>query len=691
MVGNSIGMGAYSPTATDGPWVDVVCTPVEVTPTTGAATGTVTSATAGTTVTMFAISGSGAAVNATVTVTGAGWTANNFVGDLLVLTGGTGAGQTAMILSNTSTVITIEGTWPVTTPTSSTTFEIETPINGSTFSSTEAQPPGATQYAYDAGTSVFYIAFNDDPFSGVGLSALALAQNTTGDPTFSVDGCSFAPNIHNFPTSGVTVSGSSAAMRYNATSNLTGSALFVANGNGLFLSNNVTLPAGAAAEVATAVRVLGGVTGFSLGGSVFATGNYVTAATATDNAFIQVDGAGVAALTANYVSGSNYGVRAGPGSSVYSGGNTWASQANYGITFSIGYPAGFYPNGVLIEDGDVCNSTGSGCFNIPGGKAALQQDAVTGSGNAAVITATAGGTVDIQVLPTATASTATNEILVDGTGYSWATYATAGESIASNVGTTVFGPTVTQQVFQSGITVPANEDVFFDVAQNDYCVEISGNLICNVATSHAFNWDINGSSVMTLTSANGLNVGLNQIWTNGLTTEAEMTNTTGQLNVGGGINIGAATPGAGTTTPILQVHAAEILWTIGNPSNGAAEYTFIADGGPMQCSDPAPVTPCICGPQAYGVGQFCPDAGVLGNIYGVQPNDSCTCSLVNIGTDAGLLYNPALVPIATTTGRASGTYTAANTISIFVENYTGSTLGATTIATTSCICHNFGF
>lgn len=64
----------------------------QVTPVTGPATGTATSGTA-----------------ATLTLTGAGWTVDNFVGKFCRITGGTGAGQSFIIASNTATVLTFVG------------------------------------------------------------------------------------------------------------------------------------------------------------------------------------------------------------------------------------------------------------------------------------------------------------------------------------------------------------------------------------------------------------------------------------------------------------------------------------------------------------------------------------------------------------------------------------------------------
>lgn len=69
-----------------------------VTPTTGTATGTATSATAGWYETF-----------ATLTDTGQSWTTNDFRGKFLAITAGTGVGAVRVVVSNTATVITIAG------------------------------------------------------------------------------------------------------------------------------------------------------------------------------------------------------------------------------------------------------------------------------------------------------------------------------------------------------------------------------------------------------------------------------------------------------------------------------------------------------------------------------------------------------------------------------------------------------
>lgn len=88
-----------------------------VTPATGSATGTATSATAQSGTTF-----------ATLTDTGATWTVNDFKGKFITITGGTGSGQTRTISTNTATVITLAGAWG-TTPNATSTYAIQSPTS----------------------------------------------------------------------------------------------------------------------------------------------------------------------------------------------------------------------------------------------------------------------------------------------------------------------------------------------------------------------------------------------------------------------------------------------------------------------------------------------------------------------------------------------------------------------------------
>lgn len=75
-------------------------TMITATPTTGSATGTVTSVTNGTD-----------PVFSTFTITGAGWTVNDFAGKLVEVTSGTGVGQYRLVQSNTADTVTLVGQW----------------------------------------------------------------------------------------------------------------------------------------------------------------------------------------------------------------------------------------------------------------------------------------------------------------------------------------------------------------------------------------------------------------------------------------------------------------------------------------------------------------------------------------------------------------------------------------------------
>lgn len=84
----------------DGAYINWAGTLTNFAPATGTATGTFSSGSQGTTITF-----------GTATDSAQSWTSNNLKGQLLEITSGTGAGQTRVIDSNTSTAITIVGTW----------------------------------------------------------------------------------------------------------------------------------------------------------------------------------------------------------------------------------------------------------------------------------------------------------------------------------------------------------------------------------------------------------------------------------------------------------------------------------------------------------------------------------------------------------------------------------------------------
>lgn len=88
----------------------------DITPATGTATGTATAGTAGSGVT-YGTMADGAQT----------WTVNNLRGQFVVITGGTGSGQTRVICSNTATIVTICGTW--TAPNATSTYALRAPTS----------------------------------------------------------------------------------------------------------------------------------------------------------------------------------------------------------------------------------------------------------------------------------------------------------------------------------------------------------------------------------------------------------------------------------------------------------------------------------------------------------------------------------------------------------------------------------
>lgn len=87
-----------------------------ITPTTGTATGTATSGTAGSSTNSTITFG-------TLTDSTQSWTVNDLRGRIVTITGGTGSGQQFIVASNTATSLTIEGVW--TAPTRSSTYALQ--------------------------------------------------------------------------------------------------------------------------------------------------------------------------------------------------------------------------------------------------------------------------------------------------------------------------------------------------------------------------------------------------------------------------------------------------------------------------------------------------------------------------------------------------------------------------------------
>lgn len=160
----------------------------------GVVSGTVTSATAGSTaITSWS----------TVTVTGAGWTTSDLRTKYLYIKSGTGAGQAKVIYDNTATVITVTGTW-TTTPDATSVFEISEP--GTVINTAVQQPaelglggvpttaPGGTSSVAIVGGShggTSTTVTNRSRF-GIRWFHMAVATvNSIGGDKFGLYGCKF--------------------------------------------------------------------------------------------------------------------------------------------------------------------------------------------------------------------------------------------------------------------------------------------------------------------------------------------------------------------------------------------------------------------------------------------------------------------------------------------------------------------
>lgn len=131
---------SFDPASPDaGAYINIQGTLVNATLATGTATGTATAGSAGSGTTF-----------GTLTNSGATWTIDNLRGKLIETTGGTGSGQIRAIVSNTGTVITIAGTW--TAPDATTTYAVRdqgaavlSAMNQSAYPTTAPGSPAAIQ------------------------------------------------------------------------------------------------------------------------------------------------------------------------------------------------------------------------------------------------------------------------------------------------------------------------------------------------------------------------------------------------------------------------------------------------------------------------------------------------------------------------------------------------------------------
>jgi hypothetical protein len=112
--------GGFAPSAASTPSLTITGTEQNDTIATGSVTGTLASATQGGT--------SNTSVYGTATVTAAGWTTNDLTGRFFQITSGTDVGDIKPIVSNTATVVTVQGNW-VATPDGTSHFAIVKPCS----------------------------------------------------------------------------------------------------------------------------------------------------------------------------------------------------------------------------------------------------------------------------------------------------------------------------------------------------------------------------------------------------------------------------------------------------------------------------------------------------------------------------------------------------------------------------------
>ena len=427
------------PATGQGPYLKFIGHPPTVTPTTGPATGTFTSATAGGGGSLNGSSPGGApgpASYGTATLSGAGWTVNNFAGDLLTITGGHGIGQNVRILSNTATVITILGMWPLNvTPNSTSTFTITSPqaAGGTVINGTLAQPGGAfgTGYLATSGaqTSAFYVSSEQNSAYEsqlYGSEAQWTARGSIFDPQVDFEGIYFDLGNSGQLTAVSTSGAGAVGFRYNDV--LAGNGVATRGGD-IWFESNWCAP-GWYGCVVGGTPIGGGFHPAQASVEIIST--YVAGSGGGDAVFEGTARTLIAAFnhTANN-SGANTGLRYGGDTDVLSVGNDWNGNT-YGLRANYGFNQTESYTGLTTEDGDRCTSVGT-CVYIRGtGTLDFISDALTGSGNTVVVDVAKGSAV-FDVVPTATGTTA----IEFGTGTYTFAQITAGTVVALSDGTSI--------------------------------------------------------------------------------------------------------------------------------------------------------------------------------------------------------------------------------------------------------------
>jgi hypothetical protein len=456
----SFQIGNYIPgDAGQGPFVKIHGVLGAYVPDAGIASGAVTSATQG---------GSGQIIGAgspggvpgptnygTLTSTGAGWADGGLAGALVKITGGPGAGEFARINTNSSSQIVIDGMWPMNvTPTSASTFSILSPQAGGTkITGVLPKPAGATGYAFSAsaaGASFFVSSPGSQDFIGYGSQRSTAPYNASfaSDPEISIDGFYFA--LPADTGSAVAISGPEVVgVRFNdfAYGGLTD--ISIQNGSVWIESNNMALPDQAAIFGAGWLEPLGGLNNVMMWGN-YATsthGNYLTSGSFQEQ---------IAAF--NHVAGAGHGLLFAGNGTTFSTGNDWVSGSGYVIDSNYGSFSETPSIAAHIYiDGDSFTS----CtlpINVGGpGTLELVGDPIVGSVATTLVTAVHGSRIEVTSAPTIytvngfSLATGANlhleghsiagfgdggsDILVDGTGYSYA-YLTNDGGIFGNLSPT---------------------------------------------------------------------------------------------------------------------------------------------------------------------------------------------------------------------------------------------------------------
>lgn len=501
-------VGQYTPVQGIGPLLKIVGTQAGYTPDAGASSGLIASATPGDIGPMFANNpgaGSPALSNwATITVSGAGWAAHNLKGARLLITAGPGVGQQVEINDNTSTVITITGTWPTgVTPTSASSFALKTATGSTIINGVLPIPPGATGYQGLDGGPIGGAAFSVANNTATGYLSGEYGSGATPrdvgivDAPVSIEGFDFE-----LPTFGSAVGAAGAqyvALRYS-TIHGNGSGIRGVGGASLWFEGNLCEVYGWGCVVNGGYNIDSSVSGAALVFGNFATDISDGGAYSNGTYFVGTYG-GTATVLQNHADSLNQGFTIGGAAQGYSVGNDWESINGDCISTNPSYGAGDQPLSQMIVDGDTFNNSLAALQTL-GGHISLNDTPSVGTGNADGIIVAEGGRVWLGLNSDLDSISASTDIYADGYTSTKALYNYYGANLLTSMGSRVLTGVPAQNLPAWSPPGPINVFAFpaCDGGSNTVGTSLFDNyygqpLSCVAVADAGFAWNTAGTNV----------------------------------------------------------------------------------------------------------------------------------------------------------------------------------------------------